>query len=86
MEKPHILTHLSGKDILSKDPIVELAGQNRVLIENHLGILGYSTDEIQIKVTYGKVCISGSKLMLQQMSREQLVITGNIETLELVGR
>ena len=86
MDKPHILSQLSGRDILSKGPIVEIAGQNRVLIENHQGILGYATEEIQIKVTYGKVCIFGNNLMLQQISKEQLVITGNIEALKIIGR
>lgn len=86
MDMPHILGQLSGRDILSKDPIVEIAGQNRVLIENHQGILVYAIEEIQIKVKYGKLCVFGNDLMLQQISKEQLVITGNIETLKIIRR
>lgn len=86
MEKPHILTHTGKSNILKKIPLVELAGQNRVLIENHLGVLAYSLEEIQVKVSYGKVMVTGNNLKLMQLSREQLVITGHIDTLQLYRR
>ena len=86
MEKPQLLTRIGKADVLSKLPIVELAGQNRVLIENHQGVLAYSLEEIQIKVCYGSVCITGSNLHLMQLSKEQLVICGKIDALQLFGR
>lgn len=86
MEKPQLLTRIGRSDVLSKVPLVELAGQNRVLIENHLGVLGYSLEEIKIKVCYGSVCVTGSNLRLMQLSKEQLVICGKIDALQLFGR
>lgn len=86
MEKRQILSRTGKTNILSKVPLVELAGQNRVLIENHLGVLAYSLEEIQIKVCYGSVCIIGSDLRLLEMNREQLVICGKIDALQLFGR
>lgn len=65
---------------------MEIAGQNRVLIENHQGVLGYSMEEIQIKVCYGCVVVSGTNLQLMQMSKAQLVICGRIDGLQLIGR
>lgn len=86
MEKAQLLP-VSGKvNILSKLPLVEIAGQNRVLIENHQGVLGYSQEEIRIKVCYGCVIISGTNLQLLQMSKAQLVICGRIDGLQLMGR
>lgn len=76
---------LNRKEI-GKLPLVEIAGQNRVLIENHAGVIGYSLKEIQIKVSYGKLTVSGSCLRFMQINKEQLVITGKIDTVALQGR
>lgn len=60
-------------------PIVEIAGDSRVLIENHFGIMGYSAEQIQVKVKYGCVCVCGCGLEVLRMTREQLVIHGRIQ-------
>ena len=44
MARRRILTQLQGCGELIKQPIVEIAGQNRVLIENHQGVLAYSPE------------------------------------------
>ena len=72
-------------DVLSRLPIVELAGQNRVLLENHHGVIAYSVNEIRIRVSYGCVIVRGVDLRLMEMSRIQLVICGRIESLQLLG-
>lgn len=65
-------------------PLVELAGNQRVLIENHHGVIAYGCREIRVKVSYGQVCICGSNLELARMTREQLVITGQIDGVTLL--
>ena len=59
-------------------PIVEIVGQNRVIIENHNCVTAYSPNNIQVKVSFGYICISGNCLTLSIMTREKLVITGAI--------
>ena len=86
MEKMQRFARRSYGDILTKLPLVELAGQNRVLIENHQGVLAYSTKEIQIKVCYGCISIRGEELQLLEMSRIQLVICGRIDGLQVFRR
>ena len=65
--------------------LIELVGQRRVLIEHHMGVLAYSLNEIQIKVSFGKLSVMGNGLYLSQLSREQLVIQGEIQSLQLSG-
>ncbi len=65
-------------------PVVELAGTARVLIEGHCGVTEYSSCRIGVKVCYGTVCVRGCGLELAKMTREQLVISGQIEGVELV--
>lgn len=67
-------------------PIVEIAGDRRVLIENHFGVKEYSREKIAVKVKYGFVCVCGCGLELIRMTREQLVISGRIDAVSLVRR
>lgn len=66
--------------------IVELAGDRRVLIENHYGVKAYGREQIIVKVKYGYVCVCGCGLELLRMSREQLVIRGRIDGVTLQRR
>lgn len=82
-----VLRILEEKDSFSaKKPLIEITGTNRVLIENHLGIVKYSTEEIDIKVSYGIVCISGSNLCLMKIGKEQLIIAGSFDSLKVCRR
>ena len=67
-------------------PIVEIAGDRRVLIEGHLGVTEYDTEKICVHMRYGSVCICGSGLELSLMTKHQLVITGCIQSLQLCRR
>ena len=71
---------------LPGQPIVELVGEHRVLIENHFGVKGYSREKIIIKVKYGTVCICGCGLELIRMTKEQLLIRGRIDAITLQRR
>lgn len=67
-------------------PIVELAGSHRVLVENHLGVIQYSTERIGIKMKYGQMQICGCGLMLEQMTKVKLLVTGRIDGILLLRR
>lgn len=63
---------------LPGQPIVEVVGNQRVLIENHCGIKVYSREEIVANVKFGRICVCGSALEIARMTKEQLVIRGEI--------
>lgn len=67
-------------------PIVEIAGDRRVLIERHEGVIEYGTEKIRICVKFGTVCICGSNLKLKQMTRQQLIVSGQIDCVQLRRR
>lgn len=58
--------------------LVELYGNERVLIEEHRGILAYGDEEIRVGTSFGVAVIQGTELRLCCMSRSQLVIRGRI--------
>jgi len=67
-------------------PIVEIAGEKRVLVENHCGVAAYQKDEILIRVPFGMLCVNGSCLVLKHMTKDQLVISGRIDAVILQRR
>lgn len=66
--------------------VVEITGENRVLIEHHCGVREYSRERIGVKVKYGVLQVCGSCLELRCMTREQLVISGKIDCIVLKRR
>lgn len=87
-ERGSVLGQLGAKasdcaQALQGRTIVELAGDNRVLIEHHFGVRAYCSNKIVVKVQFGCVCIQGNGLELIRMTKEQLVISGKIEAISL---
>ena len=68
---------------LPGQPLVEIAGERRVLIENHYGVTEYSPQTIRVKVKFGQVCVCGSGLALARMTKGQLIISGKVDSVHL---
>ncbi len=64
-------------------PLVEIAGDSRVLIEQHCGVTEYSTEKIRVKVKFGQICVCGTNLVLTRMIKGQLIISGKIDSVHL---
>ena len=64
-------------------PLIELAGDRRVLMENHAGVTEYGHERICVKVKFGQVCICGQELCLAKMTKSQLIVCGRIDSIEL---
>ena len=73
-------------DMVPGCPILEIAGQCRVLIENHQGIIAYSTSQIMVRVQFGTYTIHGTGLKVAKMSKDQLVIQGRVDVVQLSRR
>ena len=64
-------------------PIIELVGDQRVLIERHKGVTQYGCKEIHVKLSFGYVQVTGCNLELARMTKQQLVISGRIDCVSL---
>lgn len=71
-------------EALPGQPLVELMGESRVLVENHRGVSLYSRDEIIVKVSYGQLRVCGCGLTLACMTKQRLIIAGRIDGLSLL--
>ena len=75
-----------GPELVPGQPIVEIAGEHRVLIENHQGVAAYGREKILEKVKFGTVCVCGCNLEMMHMTKEQLVVYGRIDSVGLQRR
>lgn len=83
----HIMRQTDASpEILPGQPVVEIAGECRVLIENHLGVSAYGREKILVNVKYGSVCICGCRLEMTHMTKDQLIIHGRIDSVGLQRR
>lgn len=73
------------KDIILDLPSIYLIGDEELVISNHKGILGYVRELVSIKTSIGHVKISGQKLALKEVSRENIIVTGKIENIAIAA-
>ena len=73
-------------DTVPGQPIVEIVGERRVLIENHQGVAAYGKERILVNVKFGMICVCGCNLELMHMTKAQLVIYGRIDSIGLQRR
>ena len=64
-------------------PIIEVCGDRRVLVEHHRGVLSFSDDHIDVRVSFGAVHICGESLFIHCMTKFQIVIKGQIRSVTL---
>lgn len=88
-DRKNILLRLAGAVDLPDEPlpglpILELAGDRRVLIEGHCGVMAYTSSYICVKVRYGQIAVEGCGMQLSHMSKEKLIIIGSIHAVKLI--
>ena len=72
------------KDIVLDLPRIEMTGNIRVFIENHRGILEYTSGLLRLNTTMGEVAILGSALVIRRIFREAVEVEGNILRVEFI--
>ena len=70
------------KEISSNEPKITIMGFNEMLIENYKGILEYQEFFIRISTYIGIININGFNLNLTEMTSDDIMITGKIETVD----
>ena len=72
-------------DIVAGLPHLEMVGNRQLFLERHMGILGYSEEQIDVNTVSGVVRVRGQRLTLVAMTAEEVRIGGVISAVELVG-
>lgn len=70
------------KETSTNEPKITIAGFKQMLIENYKAILEYQDIYIRIKTYIGIVNINGFNLKLGEMTSDDIMVTGDIETVD----
>lgn len=71
------------KEIYSNIPKISILGFDEMVIENYKGILEYEEFFVRISTYIGIVNINGYNLKLENMTDDDIKVTGKIESFEL---
>ncbi len=69
-------------ELSTNNPKITIIGFERVLIENYKGILEYQEYFIRLNTYIGIININGFNLNLEEMTSDDLLITGKIESID----
>ncbi len=61
---------------------VSCLGNEKVIIENYLGILEYEDYMIRINTGSGDIFIYGTNLVINELSKDDILINGKIHNIE----
>ncbi|MCE5284673.1 MAG: sporulation protein YqfC [Pelosinus sp.] len=67
------------EDIVMDLPRITMLGNMQILIENHKGIIEYTSSIVRIKINKGTLLISGQNLTLGNLQMEQILVEGTVE-------
>ena len=71
------------EEISDNNPKITILGFNEMLIENYKGILEYETFYIKIGTNIGNININGFNLNLEQLTEDDIIIKGTIESFDI---
>ena len=71
------------REVVSTDVKITILGFDEILIENYKNILEYQDIFIRINTFEGIIDINGLNLKLEQITDDDIKITGKIDSIEL---
>ena len=74
------------REIVGKVPKITITSFDEVLIENFKGILEYEDFFVRISTHIGNINIIGFNLKLSQMTEDDILVSGKIESLDFESK
>ncbi|MDA3130741.1 sporulation protein YqfC [Aliibacillus thermotolerans] len=74
------------EDVILDVPRLTMVGQVHVLIENHQGILHFSSEHVRLKVVFGELSIQGTGLTIKNILPNELLLEGTVEEVRYLNR
>ena len=71
--------------VTGNDPRIVLSGRSHLLIEKHQGIIGYTSDQLTVRLGNGYVLVTGHSLEISEYGNLDMVVLGEISSLEFVN-
>ena len=73
------------QDLFLGVPVFTMNGNRELLVENHKGILRYSSEQMVIRSKAFPIQIIGTNLRIETYTKDSLIVCGNIEGIMLTS-
>ena len=70
------------EELSTNNPKITIVGFEKILIENYRGILEYQDYFVRLSTYIGNVNINGFNLKLEEMTTDDLLVTGKIDSID----
>lgn len=70
------------KDVLLDLPKITVIGDIQIYIENHKGIIEYTSNLVRISTALGQLVIVGEDLILRNIGLEEIYLDGHIKKIK----
>ncbi|WP_270172288.1 sporulation protein YqfC [Paenibacillus sp. SYP-B4298] len=74
------------QDVVFDLPRVTMIGDRQLYIENHRGVLHFTSDLLRLALSKGELEVAGSGLVIRAIWTEEVFIEGQIHHLQLQGQ
>jgi sporulation protein YqfC len=72
------------KEIVLNIPKVTIVGNKDMMIENYKGVMEYEDGRIRVNTGTGVVKVTGARLLIREITSEDIIISGDIHALEFI--
>ncbi|MFF2155902.1 sporulation protein YqfC [Paenibacillus chitinolyticus] len=66
------------QDVVQDIPRITMIGNVQLYVENHCGVLHFSSEMLRLQLTRGKLEVSGKELVIRAILTEEVLIEGII--------
>ncbi|MBP1999166.1 sporulation protein YqfC [Paenibacillus shirakamiensis] len=73
------------QDLVFDLPRLTMIGNKQLLIENHLGVLHFSSEKLRLEINQGHLEVDGTGLMIKAIMPDEVLIEGFISNIQYLG-
>lgn len=70
------------KELILDLPKLTIIGNRDMMIENYKGVMEYGSARIRVNTGFGIIKITGTGLLIKEITSEDIIISGEIHALE----
>jgi len=72
------------KDVILDLPKITVIGDIQIYVENHRGIIEYTSELVRLSTSLGQLVINGEDLVLRNINVEEVYIDGRIKHINYI--
>lgn len=73
------------RDLIMDLPKLTVVGDLQISIENHRGIVVYTSEQVRINTTIGELEVTGNDLTLRNILPDEIMLEGKIRSVTFKG-